>query len=474
LTAATAALPARAATPLPTLFAFALPGLPLAGMALVYAVYLPRFYVGLGNSFAAVATAIAAVRFIDIWLDPFLGFAMDRTRTPIGRYRPWMVAGAPIAMFGTYMLLDPSGKPDTAYLILWMLVTYAGASMLNLSVAAWSAVLATNYNERSRVYGVSQGLAVIGSMGLLLLPLITAGGITLGKAASMPAVATILIVALPLAVAACALLTPERLSVHARAGGFSFRDLWLAVSKPSLMRLVAADLVLTLGPGTTAPLYVYFFHDAKGFDIAEVGFLLIFYIGAGLVGAPTWGRIARKLGKHRTLQVACVAYGVTQTILMAIPRVWPGHSPVDAIPTICGMIGVGFCASAFLLLLRAMVADVVDEVRLESGRDLTSLLFSLVTTTTKVGAVITVIVVFPILNMVGYNGKEGAVNTPHAIFGLEMCYLFAPIILVFFGGALFFGYSLDAKRHGAIREALEVRDAELSMAASEETMIRPL
>jgi Na+/melibiose symporter-like transporter len=55
-----------------------------------------------------------------------------------------------------------------------------------------------------------------------------------------------------------------------------------------------------------------------------------------------------------------------------------------------------------------------------------------------------------------------------------MCYLFAPIILVFFGGALFFGYSLDAKRHGAIREALEVRDAELSMAASEETMIRPL
>ena len=50
-------------------------------------------------------------------------------------------------------------------------------------------------------------------------------------------------------------------------------------------------------------------------------------------------------------------------------------------------------------------------------------------------------------------------NTPHAIFGLEMCYLFAPIILVFFGGALFFGYKLDATRHAAIREALEARDA---------------
>ncbi len=474
-TATTIVRPAlRPATSLPTLFAFALPGMPLAGMALVYAVYLPRFYVGLGNGFAAVATAIAAVRFLDIWLDPFLGFAMDRTRTPIGRYRPWLILGAPIAMFGTYKLLVPDGKVDTGYLILWMLVTYAGASMLNLAVAAWAAILATSYNERSRVYGLTQGLAVIGSTGLLLLPLFTGGAVTLGKAASMPAVAAILIVALPLAVIACAIFTPEKITASAREGGFSFKDLWLAVSKPSLVRIVLADLVLTLGPGTTAPLYVYFFHDAKGFNIAEVGFLLIFYIGAGVVGAPVWGQVARRLGKHRTVQIACVCYGITQTILMAMPRVWPGHTPVDAIPTICGMIGVGFCASAFLLLMRAMVADVVDEVRLDSGRDLTSLLFSLVTTTTKIGTVITVIIVFPILNLVGYNGKEGAVNSPHAIFGLEMCYLFAPIILVFVGGAMFFGYTLDAKRHGAIREALEARDEEMSLAAAEESLISPL
>ena len=464
----------RARTTLPTLFAFALPGMPLAGLALVYAVYLPRFYVGLGNGFAAVATAIAAVRFLDIWLDPFLGFAMDRTRTTIGRYRPWLLLGAPIAMLGTYMLLVPSGKVDTAYLILWMLVTYAGASMLNLSIAAWSAVLATSYNERSRVYGLTQGLAVIGSVGLLLLPLITGGAVTLGKAASMPAVAAILIIALPIAVIACAALTPERIAASGRAGGFSFKDLWLAASKPSMLRIVAADLALTLGPGTTAPLYVYFFHDAKGFDIAEVGFLLIFYIGAGLVGAPVWGQVARRLGKHRTVQIACVCYAFTQTILMALPRVWPGHTAVDAIPTICGMIGVGFCASSFLLLIRAMVADVADEVRLDSGRDLTSLLFSLVTTTTKIGTVITVIIVFPILAMVGYDGKAGAVNSHQAIFGLEMCYLFAPILLVFVGGAMFFGYSLDARRHGEIREALEAQAEEMSLAAAEESMVRPL
>ena len=116
-----------------------------------------------------------------------------------------------------------------------------------------------------------------------------------------------------------------------------------------------------------------------------------------------------------------------------------------------------------------MVADIVDEVRLETRRDLTSLMYSMVTTTTKIGPAVTVSIVFPILAMVGYNGKEGAVNTPHAIFGLEMCYLFAPIILVFFGGAMLFGYTLDAKRHAEIREAL----AALDPASAEESLIGP-
>jgi Na+/melibiose symporter-like transporter len=63
------------------------------------------------------------------------------------------------------------------------------------------------------------------------------------------------------------------------------------------------------------------------------------------------------------------------------------------------------------------------------------------------------------------------VNTPHAIFGLEMCYLFAPIALVFVGGAALIGYTLDAQRHGDIREALEARDAGLSVAAAEESLM---
>ena len=92
------------------------------------------------------------------------------------------------------------------------------------------------------------------------------------------------------------------------------------------------------------------------------------------------------------------------------------------------------------------------------------------TTTAKVGAAISVFIIFPILAAVGYNGKEGALNSPHAIFGLEMCYLFAPIIMVFFGGGVLFGYKLDNARHSAIREALDRRAISASVAGAEETL----
>ena len=310
-------------------------------------------------------------------------------------------------------------------------------------------------------------MAVIGSVALLVLPRQSPTAHVPSRAKDMPTMALYAMIGFPLAVLICALLTRERpASAAAVKQKFSLADYLFAGRR--MWRVVLADLVLTLGPGTTAPIYVYFFHDAKGFVDADVGFLLIFYIGAGILGAPFWGRVARRFGKHRTVQIACVFYGITQTILMALPKVHPGyHLFPDGLPTALGMFCVGFCASAFILLIRAMVADIVDEVKLETRRDLTSLMFSMVTTTTKIGQAVTVSIVFPILAMVGYNGKEGAVNTPHAIFGLEMCYLLL-VVLVWFGGAMFFGYKLDAKRHAEIREALA-----LDLAAGEESLTGP-
>ncbi|OYW91646.1 MAG: hypothetical protein B7Z13_12050, partial [Caulobacterales bacterium 32-67-6] len=88
----------------------------------------------------------------------------------------------------------------------------------------------------------------------------------------------------------------------------------------------------------------------------------------------------------------------------------------------------------------------------------TGLLYAMVTSTQKVGAAISVGIIFPVLSLVGYNAADNVTNTPQAIFGLEMCYLFAPIIFVLIGGACFFGYGMNAEKHAAIRAALDARD----------------
>ena len=443
--------------PLPVVMAFSSTALPIAAIGLVMAVYLPRFFAGqLGLSLAAVGVAFTVVRLIDLAIDPLLGMAMDRTRTRFGRYRPWLLAGGPIVMLAAYMLfMAPHGITET-YLIGWLLTLYLGVSILTLAQAAWGASLATDYHDRSRVYGVIQAVGVIGAVLILLLPL------ALGKrgegANGVHAMGWFCILLIPVTLALCTLFTPERVAPDTSKERVTLRDYWDLIRRPEMARLIFADLFMALGPGTTAALYLFFFHDARGYSHQQTGLLLVFFIGAGLVGAMFWGWLAQKIGKHRALIVSAVAYAVSQSALMIIP-------PATMALAIPGMFSVGFVSSAFVLIVRAMVADVADEVRLETGKERVGLLYALVTTTQKVGTAITVGISFTVLDLVGYNAAEGATNTPEAIRGLELCYVFAPIILVFFGGAAFIGWKLDAKRHAEVRRQLDERDALAAEAA---------
>ena len=453
--------------PLPIVLAFSSLGGPIAVIGLLYTVYLPPNYVALGVSFMAVAGAITIVRFIDAFLDPMLALVMDRTRTPIGRYRPWVVLGVPVAMLGVFNIFIPTQHVTQLHFIVWLIVSFAGLSMMTLGQSAWSSVVAVTYHDRARLFAWISLLGVAATVAILLLPVFTAGKVSAGLTSSMKALGLIILVSLPICLALCAIFTPDRITATTKRPTFKLADYRKAIARPSMIRLILSDFVLNVGPGTTGPLYLFYFHDAKGFSVQDVSVLLIFYVAAGILGSLFWGgAAARWFGKHRALQVSCVAYSVTQTILMAVPRMHGTYSLLNAAPTAVAMAAVGFCASAFGILNRAMVADVADEVRLEQRKDLTSLLFSMVTTTTKVGSSITVAIVYPVLAFVGYNGAEGAVNTPHAIFGLEMCYLFAPITLVWLGGGLLFGYRLDSRRHAEIRAALAAPD----FAAAEEAL----
>ena len=106
-------------------------------------VYLPHYYAAhFGLGLAAVGGAFGLVRLFDGGLDPFLGVTMDQSRTRFGRYRPWLIASAPVLMLGVYMLFEPPPTASMGYLFVALAIYYVGISLMTLSHASWASVIA--------------------------------------------------------------------------------------------------------------------------------------------------------------------------------------------------------------------------------------------------------------------------------------------------------------------------------------------
>ena len=447
---------------LPAVMVFASGHIPIAALVLAISVHLPRYFAShLGLSLAAVGTAFALVRFVDIPIDAGLGLAMDRTRTRFGRYRIWMALGAPILMLAVYMLLISPEGVGIGYLFGWLLVMYVGYSCVYLSHLAWAGRLARNYKERSRVFGAITGLGVVGAMAVLLIPVfMDLQGAT--DAEGMQAMMWFIIVVTGVTCLLVVSTSPETIA-RDQPVRFGAKDYWALLTRPNILRLLAADLFVTLGPGWMAALYLFYFTDSLGFTLAQTNLLLMIYIAAGFIGAPLAAWLANRISKHRALMVNTTIYSLGLILLPIMPR---GEFMLFA----PAMLLVGAMAAGFTVMIRAITADIADEIRLESGREWMGLMYALITATGKLAAAGSILLTFNVLAAVGYQAKAGSVNTPEAIRGLELAYIIGPIFFVMIAGACFIGYNLTAQRHADIRRQLDERDALVDPAAAMESL----
>lgn len=442
---------ASSRVPLRTILLFSLATIPVGALTTPLLVTLPKHYASLlGLPLATVGLIFAAVKILDIFIDPAVGMAMDRTRTRIGRYRLWLLTSAPLLMLGTYMLFFAEKGVGGVHLFFWLTVMYLGFSILVLSQSAWGAVLAVDYNERSKVYAAGSVTGVLGGIAVLIVPLV----LMLTGAASVEMMGWMILAAVPITTLLVAFGTPERQhAVTPVSHRMSLKEFPALIAHPPMRRLLVADLLFTLGPAITSPLYLYFMQQARGYTEGEAFLALILFSIAGLVGAPIWAMIAYRIGKHRTLMLAAVLYAIAQATIPLLPSK-SLHLLAPA------MFLAGAVLSSFAFLVRAMVADVADEIRLQTGKDRIGMLYSLVTSTAKIGTALAVAIAFPLLGALGFRAEDGAVNAPEAINGLVLIYTVPPVLLVLLASLAVRGYSIDARRHSEIRDALALRDAE--------------
>lgn len=439
---------------------FALAGLPVGAMAAGLLIYVPPYLATqLGVSLAVVSGVWAVVRLLDIGVDPILGLLMDRTRTPFGRYRPWLLAGVPVFMLGVALLFFAPAGVNLTYLVGSLLILYLALSILSLAHPAWAATIASTYGDRARVFGVMQVVAITALLATLAIPAILGHGAK-GDATSVHVMGWFLIVLTPVAVLVAALFTPEKPGAARAVANFDLGDVLLVLKKPDLLRLYLAQMAMTLGPGWMTSLYIFFTRDYMHFSTSEASILLLFYVMAGMAGAPTAAWLATRIGKHRTVMLLAIAYSVGLLTVLTPPKgilIW--SIPVN--------LWCGFAGSGFELTIRSMLADVADEVKLDHGRDRLSLIYSLNTAAAKVASAVAIIISYRLLAFTGYAPTLGKANTPEAIRGLGVTFVAGPISCVILGAVCMIGWRMTADRHGQVRAALDARDAEAALGIAE-------
>lgn len=445
-----------------TLAAFAAPCLPLAAFGLPLTISLPHYYSEtLGLEVGAVGLAFLLVRLVDIGFDPVFGTILDRTRWSFGRFKGWMAVAAPILMLAIYMLFMARPGVTTLYLWTWLIVVYFGYSIGVLAHTSWAAKLTTDYHERSRVYAFWQTGNVIGMIMILAMPLvlnlITKG---IGQEGILHGQGWFIVILLPLMIMLTLWRVPEprpiESTVRDDAGALvshnaTLADYFRLLRRPTVVRILAADLLTGLAPGVAGTLFFFYFMRIKQFSFLESSALLLIYFVAAIFGAIIWTRLAKRIGKAKALIAACVTYAVVQFAVVTLPA----GNFLLATPF---LIAAGIPYSAGALLLRSMMADYGDEERLNSGIDRTGLLFAILTGTVKIGSALAVTSLIG-LSLLGFDAHVAANSTPLAMTGLQAMYAFVPGIVGLLAAAVMIGYPLTEAKHAEILRQLGEQDA---------------
>lgn len=437
-----------------TLAAFAAPCLPLAAFGLPLVITIPHYYSEtLGLDVTAVGLAFIGVRAIDILFDPIFGTILDRTRWSFGRFKGWMAISTPILLLAIYMLFMAKPGVTNLYLWCWLLVVYFGYSIAVLSHTSWAAKLSSAYHERSRIYGFWQTGNVIGMIMILAMPIIL-DRFKLGSSAAdiLHGQGWFIILLLPLMVLLALWRVPEA-SVPQAPGHHdaTLGDYFRLLQRPTVVRILAADLLTGLAPGIAGTLFFFFFMRVKQFTFVESSALLLIYFVAAIVGAMIWTRLAKRVGKSKALIAACIVYAIVQFAVVTLPA---GNFWL-ATPF---LVAAGIPYSAGALLLRSMMADYSDEERLASGHDRTGLLYAILTGTVKIGSALASVSLI-LLGALGFNGHDAAASSEASMVGLNALYAFAPGIIGLLAAACMIGYPLTEQKHDEILRQLGKRDA---------------
>ena len=363
--------------------------------------YFLLLYYGqvLGVDFALVGGALLIAMVVDGLTDPIVGYWSDNLRTSMGRRHPFMYAAAiPVGIAYFFVWNPPSGLTGNElfpYLLAITIAVRVSFTFYEVPSSALVAELTDDYDERTsflsfrHVFGWLGGLSIaVLALRYFLVPTeeYGSGFLNIDGYESYGTVAAIMIV---ISVLVCAGGTHSHIP-HLRQPpaarkitiGRVFSEIGETLSNKSFQGLFVAALFGFMAAGIAATLNYFingFFWEFTTRQTSLLTLIVFVSAGAALVLAPI---VSKTMGKKRgAITVGALAFTIApMPVILRLFGLMPpnGSDLLFNIVLFVTMIDVALII-VYQILSSSMIADIVEESELKTGRRSEGIFFAGIT-----------------------------------------------------------------------------------------------
>jgi GPH family glycoside/pentoside/hexuronide:cation symporter len=425
--------------------------------------------VGLDASVAG--TVILIGRIWDSINDPLIGMVSDRMNTRWGRRRPFLLFGAvPFGLSFFLLFIVPPIENEVFLAIYYGFVYLLFDTMytiVNVPYSALTPELTEDYDERSTLAGWRMAIAILAALiAGATFQLMAEDRVavmfesTMGISGSLKAGYAItaalwsITLMIPPFVLFRTVREPQRVPPdkgplrpwQTFLEVFSNRPFRIA-SIVYLLSFTTADMVITV----LVWFLVFYIGADPGFVSLTVGLVL----SIAFFSMPLNVKLMHTLGKKRTFIAAMAVYAIVLFFISQAPR--GGFTYV-----LIAALFAGFGYGAVNVIPWAMVADVVEEDELKSGKRREGIYSGYLVFFRKLATAITIFGVTRVLAATGFiettTGSIQYIEQPEsALNALRFLVGIAPAIMLIVAIAVAFRYPLDRQTHEQIRRELAER-----------------
>lgn len=423
--------------------------------------YLVLFYTdNVGLAAGAVGVLMLVTRVADALFDPILGAYAERHPTRYGRFRPWLLYGAPVLAVSVVLTFMTVPGGHTTKLV-WAGVTYLVMGFLysavNLPYGALSTVMTRDPDERValnsfRMIGTNLGAVALSAFTMpLILHFSGAGdGETTSVRGFTITAAIMAVVAVPMFWTVFAtskeVIQPD---ITATKVPLSTTLKVVLGNKPLLLVAATLFLLLTALFGRLAVAIYYYIYLMHRFDL--IALLMMLPSIAGAVGIALFARMARRIGKKNTVIISAVVTAVPTIALYFVPP-----SNVTLVIVLTALYGLGNFAAPVVM---SMVPDSIDYAEDRTGVRSDGTAYAAVSLATKIASAVGAAAGAMLLGAFGYvaNAQE---QTASAATGINVAVNLVPAALALLAIVPVALYPITERRYAEIRGRLEAKRAE--------------